>query len=405
MERKAKSGRSLPLDGVRILAVSQFGAGPFATSLLADLGAEVVKIEDPRTGGDSARTVPPFLIGETDSLYFQSFNRNKKSVALNLEDERGRAVFHRLVTQARVVFNNLRGDLPERLGLTYETLGKQNPRIVCCSLSGFGRSGPRRADPAYDNLIQALAGYMALTGEPGGPPTKCGVSVIDFAGGYAAMIGLLVALFDAERTGVGRDVDVGLLDTAVHMLNYLAIWYLNEGFQPGRIADSGHPVLVPAQNFATVDGTVAVVCFKEKFWERLCDRIGRSDLAQDPRFLRFADRLAHKSELIAILRPLFATRTTAEWVQILSGQVPCAAVNDLPAALADPQVLARDMIVEIEHPTRGRIREVGSPIKLEGSSMPLAPAPALGQHTSEILREAGVSAEEIAALRRDQVIA
>src|ERR1051326_2737742 len=256
-----------PLEGVRILAVSQFGAGPFATSLLADLGADVVKIEDPR-GGDSARYVSPTSAG-TDDLYFQSFNRNKRSVAIDLGDPRGSAVFRRLVPSARAVYNNLRGDLPARLGLTYEALKDVNPRLVCCSLSGFGRTGPRSAQPGYDNLIQALAGYMALTGEPGGPPTKCGVSIIDFAGGYASAIGLAVALFDAERTGIGRDVDVSLLDTAVHMLNYLAIWSLNDGFEPGRIADSGHPVLVPAQNFATADGTIAVICFKEKFWERL----------------------------------------------------------------------------------------------------------------------------------------
>jgi len=391
-----------PLEGVRILAVSQFGAGPFATSLLADLGADVVKIEDPR-GGDSARYVSP-TSGGTDDLYFQSFNRNKRSVAIDLGDPRGSAVFRRLVPSARAVYNNLRGDLPARLGLTYEALKDVNPRLVCCSLSGFGRTGPRSAQPGYDNLIQALAGYMALTGEPGGPPTKCGVSIIDFAGGYASAIGLAVALFDAERTGIGRDVDVSLLDTAVHMLNYLAIWSLNDGFEPGRIADSGHPVLVPAQNFATADGTIAVICFKEKFWERLCERIDRPELASDARFLRFPDRLAHKAELLAILKPIFASRSTAEWVGLLTGQVPCAPVNDLAAALRDPQLLARDMIVEIEHPTRGPIREVASPIKMDGRSMPLAPAPALGEHTDEVLREAGIDHGEIESLRSAGVI-
>ena len=237
--------RSLPLEGVRILSVEQFGAGPFGTSLLADLGAEVVKVEDPTSGGDSARYTPPLTIGEGDCLYFQSFNRNKLSVAIDLSNPRGIAVFHRLVKTADAVFNNLRGDLPGRLGLTWEALREYNPAVVCCSLSGFGLTGPRRAEPGYDNLVQAMAGYMALTGEPGGPPTKSGVSVIDFATGYAAMVGLLSALLDAQRTGLGRDVDVSLFDTGIHMLNYLAIWKLNDGFEPGRIADSGHSALVP----------------------------------------------------------------------------------------------------------------------------------------------------------------
>jgi crotonobetainyl-CoA:carnitine CoA-transferase CaiB-like acyl-CoA transferase len=403
-EASAAPARRLPLRGVRILAVSQFGAGPFATSLLADLGAEVIKIEDPKSDGDSARAVPPQTIAEGDTLYFQSFNRNKKSLALDLESERGRAVFRRLVPGARAVYNNLRGDLPERLGLTYAELGRLNPAIVCCSLSGFGQTGPRRAEPGYDNLVQALAGYMSLTGEPDGPPTKCGVSVIDFAGGYASLIGLMVALFDAERTGIGRDVDVSLFDTALHMLSYLAIWYLNDDFQPGRTADSGHYVLVPAQNFATADGTVAVICFKEKFWERLCERIGREDLAREPRFRRFPDRLEHKEELVAILKPVFAARPTAYWIELLTGHVPCAPVNDLAAGLAEPQVAAREMIVEIEHPRRGTIREVGSPIKLSGEPMPLRPAPALGADTEELLREAGFTDAEIAELERSGVV-
>lgn len=396
--------RSLPLAGVRILAVSQFGAGPFATSLLGDLGAEVVKIEDPRSGGDSARYVPPSTLGEGDGLYFQAFNRNKKSVAIDLADDRGRAVFRRLVPTARAVYNNLRGDLPARLGLTYDALKDLHPGLVCCSLSGFGANGPRCAEPGYDNLIQALAGYMALTGDPGGPPTKCGVSIIDFAGGYTSLIGLMTAMFDAERTGLGRDVDVSLHDTAIHMLSYLAIWYLNDGFEPGRVADSGHPVLVPAQNFATQDGTVAVICFKEKFWERLCDLLDRHDLKTDRRFARFPERLANKEALLSILRPIFAVETTARWIDRLSGQVPCAPVNDLPAALRDPQVLARDMIVEVRHPVRGVIREVASPIKLAGSPAPLRPAPRLGEHTEEILSAVGFTTGEIADLRQQAVI-
>ena len=398
------SNRPLPLAGVRILAVSQFGAGPFATSLLADLGADVVKIEDPGTGGDSARATPPLTAGEGDSLYFQSFNRNKRSLALDLEDPRGRAVFRRLVASADAVYSNLRGDLPDRLGLTYAALADVSPRIVCCSLSGYGRTGPRRAEPGYDNLVQAMAGYMALTGEPGGPPTKCGVSIIDFAGGYVSAIGLMVALFDAARTGRGRDVDVALLDPAGHKLSYLAIWSWNDDYRPGRIADSGHAVLVPAQNFATRDGWVTVICFKEKFWERLCGKVGRDDLLRDPRFESFSDRLANKAELLAILKPIFAARTTAEWIALLTGEVPCAPVNDLATALAEPQVAARGMIAEIEHPRRGTIREVGCPIRMDDAAMPLRHAPLLGEQTDEVLVQAGYSVAEITALRDAGVV-
>jgi len=277
---------------VRILAVSQFGAGPFGTQVLADLGAEIIKIEDPGVGGDISRYVPPYQ-QERDSLYFQSFNRGKKSLTLNLRHPAGQAVLQDLAKVSDAVFNNLRGDLPGKLGLTYEALKAVNPRLVCCALTGFGTTGPRAAEPAYDYLVQGYAGYMAVTGEPDGPPGKCGVSVIDFAGGYAAMVGLMVGLFDAQRTGIGRDVDVSLLDTAVSMLSYFAIWTLNRDWHPERVADSGHQTLVPAQNFPTQDGWIVIFCNKDKFWQSLVHKMGLEELARDPRFTSFPDRLEH----------------------------------------------------------------------------------------------------------------
>jgi crotonobetainyl-CoA:carnitine CoA-transferase CaiB-like acyl-CoA transferase len=388
-----------PLQGVRILAVSQFGAGPFGTQVLADLGAEVVKIEDPEEGGDVARYVPPY-VAERDSLYFQSFNRGKKSVAINLRHADGRAVFHDLVRVSDAVFNNVRGDLPERLGLTYDALRAINPRVVCCSLSGFGRTGPRAAEPGYDYLIQGHAGYMAITGEPDGPPGKCGVSIIDLAGGYAAMVGLMVALFDAQRSGVGRDVDVSLLDTAVSMLSYFATWTLNRDWIAERTRDSGHQTLVPAQNFRTRDGWIVIFCAKEKFWQNLVDRLELPDLKRDPRFAGFAERLTHKDELITILSERLGTRSTVEWLAVLQGHVPCAPVNDLRQALADEQIRSRDMIVDVEHPVFGRIREVGSAIKTAGAVVTPAPAPRLGEHTDHYLTEVlGYGARTIATLR------
>lgn len=393
-----------PLDGLRILAVSQFGAGPFGTQMLADLGADIIKIEDPGVGGDSARYVPPFQ-GEADSPYFQSFNRGKRSVSLNLRHPDGQAVLHDLVRVSDAVFNNARGDLPDKLGLTYDVLKVINPRVVCCSLTGYGRTGPRAAEPAFDYLVQGYAGYMAVTGEPDGPPGKCGVSVIDFAGGYAAMVGLMVGLFDAQRTGVGRDVDISLLDTAVSMLSYFAVWTLNRDWIAERTRSSAHQTIVPAQNFPTRDGWIVIFCNKDKFWRDLVETLGAPDLAEDARFRTFADRFANQDALLPLLQARFATRTTDEWLDRLRGRVPCAPVNDVRQALADPQVLARDMIVEVEHPDFGPLREVRSPVRTEGEIRHPARAPRLGEHTDQILREIlSYSDGTIARLRATGVI-
>ncbi|MCH7739322.1 MAG: CoA transferase [Chloroflexi bacterium] len=394
-----------PLDGVRILALSQFGAGPFGTNVLADLGAEVIKIEDPDAGGDVARYVPPFEI-EGDSLYFQSFNRGKKSLALNLRSDSGREVLHDLVKVSDGVFNNLRGDLPAKLGLDYESLKSVNPAVVCCSLSGFGKTGPMAASPGYDYLVQGYAGYMSITGEPDGPPGKCGVSIIDFAGGYAAALGLMVGLFDAQRTGVGRDVDVSLLDTAVAMLSYLATWTLNRDWQPERMPNSSHQTLVPSQNFETSDGWIVIFCAKENFYRDLVGLMGLPELADDQRFNSFAARLDNRDTLLALLSERFGTRTTAEWLDDLSGRVPCGPVNTVQEALESDQVLAREMIIEVDHPEYGVIREVANPVKMAGGIDRPSPAPRLGQHTDEILADVlAYDTERVAALREEGAVA
>jgi crotonobetainyl-CoA:carnitine CoA-transferase CaiB-like acyl-CoA transferase len=392
------------LDGLRIVTVSQFGAGPFGTQLLADLGAEVIKIEDPAVGGDVARQVGPYA-ADGDSLYFQSFNRGKKSLTLDLKHPDGQAVLHDLVRVSHAVYNNLRGDLPAKLGLTYAALGAINPAIVCCSLSGFGATGPRAAEPAFDYLIQGYAGWMSVTGEPDGPPGKAGVSVVDFAGGYASMAALLAGLWDAQRSGTGRDIDIALLDTAVSMLSYFAIWALNRDWQADRVADSGHQSLVPAQNFPTRDGWLVVFCNKEKFWRSLVDAMELPEVAGDPRFATFADRLAHKAALVPLLKARFAQLTTDEWLARLRGRVPCAPVNTLAQALDDEQVRARGMIVEVEHPGLGVLREVASPVRSAGVTGAAGPAPRLGQHTDEILRRLlQYDPARIAALRASGAI-
>ncbi|MGH7788525.1 MAG: CaiB/BaiF CoA transferase family protein [Candidatus Binatia bacterium] len=389
----------LPLAGLRILALTQLGAGPYGMQLLGDLGAEIIKIEDPTTGGDEARRVPAEAI-DGDSLYYQSFNRNTRSLTLNLRTPGGQAVFRRLAAQADAVYANPRGDLPAKLGLDYASLKDVNPRLVCCTLTGFGRSGPRAADPAYDYLLQALAGFMSVTGEADGPPVRSGVAVVDFAAGTMSALGLLIALLRARATGVGGDVDVSLHDTAVSMLTHLATTYLRSGVEAPRRAHGSHPSVIPAQRFATADGWMLVMCMKEKFWHRLCALLERPDLAADPRYADFAARLQHHAPLLAELERLFRTRPTADWIALLQGQVPCAPVNDLAAALADAQVQHRGMIVEVAHPHYGPLREVGCPIRIDDVEPRYTAAAALGADTDAILREwLGMDEAQIALVR------
>ena len=395
---------ALPLTGVRILALTQLGAGPYAMTVLGDLGAEIIKIEDPTTGGDEARTVPPFAVAG-DSPYFQSMNRNAKSLTLNLRTPQGRDIFHRLVKVSDVVYANTRGDLAAKLGIDYASLKTVNPRVVCCVLSGFGKTGPRAADPGYDFLVQALAGFMSVTGDPEAPPTRCGVSIADFSGGLASAVGLLIGLLRARAAGVGCDVDVSLLDTAVSMLNYLAVWNLNNGFRLERQPDGAHQTLVPSQTFRTKDGYLVIMCMKEKFWQRLAHRMGLGRLLEDPRFRSFQDRLAHRRELVTMLQRVMESKTTAEWLTELRGHVPCAPVYTVEETLQDEQVVAREMVIEVAHPQFGRLREVGCPIKIDDLSPRYEAASALGADTDALLHTLlGLSDDEIGALRREGAV-
>lgn len=390
---------ALPLDDVRILAVSQFGAGPFATMMLADLGAEVIKIEDPVSGGDVSRYVPPYTI-ERDSLYFQSFNRNKRSITLNLRTPEGQRLLHELAAVSDGILVNGRGDTLARLGLQYDVLKAANPRIVCCALTAYGTTGPRAAEPGYDYLMQGYAGYMSITGSPDGPPERCGVSVIDHAAGFAAALSLVAGILKARETGAGCDVDVSLLDTAVSMLTYLAIWNLNRGYEPQRMEGSAHQTLVPVQTFRTRDAFLVIFCGKEHFWHELCAALETPGMAADPRFRTFRDRLANRLAVLDELQALLLEHTTAEWLELLQGRVPCAPVNTLAEALTDPQVVAREMLIEVQHPQFGTIREVASPFKVSTGAQPRNPAPALGQDTDSVLGEyLNYTAEQIAQLR------
>ena len=377
---------SLPLADVRVLALEQFGAGPWATLQLADLGADVIKIEDPSVGGDVSRQVPP---GQRDgsSLYFESFNRNKRSLAIDLRNAQGRVIFEDLVREADAVFSNLRGDQPAKLRIRYDDLRQFNPRLVCVALSGFGTTGPRAAQGAYDATIQALAGWMSVTGGPEEPPTKSGLSMVDFGGGYVAAVALLGGIWMARRDGVGCDVDVSLFETALSLLTYIATWNSSLGWQPQRLRDSAHQTIVPFQAFPTGDGWLVVACAKETLWRKLCDAIERPELAEDNRFRDFDARNRNREALIAELGQCFATRSTADWEEhLLSKGIPCCPVNDIEAALTDKQAAARGAVVSYDHPVLGEVRGISSAL---GASLtaPAARGPFLGEHTRNILSE------------------
>jgi crotonobetainyl-CoA:carnitine CoA-transferase CaiB-like acyl-CoA transferase len=386
-----------PLAGVRIIAIEQYGAGPYATLYLADMGAEVIKIEDPGMGGDVGRYVPPGQSG-TDSLFFESFNRGKRSLALDLKSEAGRGVLERLVAGAHAVFNNLRGDLPERMGLTYSTLGAINPAIVCVSLSAYGRRGERASHPGYDPLVQAEAGWAALTGEPDGPPVKSGLSLADYAAGLAAALALMIGVFDAGRTGRGRDVDTSLYDMALGLLTYPAAWYLTAGIEVQRLPMSAHPSLIPFQFMQTADGYLSIACAKEKFFQDLLEAMELPELADDPRFATFATRRRHREEITAILAARFRERTTAEWLERLRGRVPCAPVRSLAEALDREELEEREMLASYEHPVFGQVAMTGTPFTLGGFRPTYRRAPAYNADQRAILEELGYSAAEQADL-------
>lgn len=399
---------SLPLDGLRIVSVEQYGALPHGTMHLADLGADVIRVETPDDGsgtpGDMARHTGGFALGPNDSQFYQTFNRNKRAITLDLTSTAGRSVLHRLVGSAEAVANNLRGDLPARLGLDYAALSAVKPAIVCVHISGYGRDNARAKWPAYDYLAQAEAGYAMLTGEPGWPPTRAGLSLVDMMSGLTAALGLVAAVMGARATGLGRDVDVSLYDVAIANLNYPATWYLNDGFAVPRRPRGGHPTVVPCEMFPTADGHVFVMCIKPAFFARFCAALGQPELPRDPRFATFEDRLANRDALVALLDPPMRAEATAHWMATLGGQVPIAPVLDLPRALDNPFFRDRGGVVSAPHPERADLKLVASPIRLDGATLPARAAPGYGADTDRVLAEAGFSADDIAALRAQKVI-
>jgi crotonobetainyl-CoA:carnitine CoA-transferase CaiB-like acyl-CoA transferase len=369
------------------------------------LGAEVIKIEDPGSGGDVGRFVPPHD-SSGDSLFFETFNHNKHSVALNIVHPDGRRVFDRLVTRSDVVYSNLRGDVPAKLRIRYEDLRHLNPLIVCCSLSGFGVTGAHAATPGYDYILQGLAGWMWLTGEPGSPPTKTGLSLVDFASGYAAATSVLAGLHAARRDGVGMDCDIALYDVAMNLLTYVATWQLSSGISTGRIPSSGHPTLIPFQNFRTADGWIVVACAKEKFWRRLVEAMSLPGLADDARFTDFVARAENRDALTPILERRFRAESTSYWLEHLhAAGVPVGPAHELASALADPLVSERGLIVAYDHDGLGPVRIIRSAVDVGGARRPVSPAPGLGVDTRAVLSGiGGLSNPDIEALARAGVV-
>ena len=372
-----------PLQGIRVLTLEQFGAGPYGTMFLAELGAEVIKIEPPE--GDPSRQVGPHMLGQDDSEYFQAWNLGKKSVTLDLKSEQGRRQFETLVKSADCVVNNMRGTQPARLGLDYASLKSLKPSIVCLHISAYGRDNDRKDWPGYDFLMQAEAGLMELTGDPDGPPTRVGVSLIDSMSGLTGIVGLLSCLLRAHTTGQGCDVDTCLYDVAMHQLTYPGLWYLNEGDVSPRVPRSAHLSLAPVQTFPTADGWIFIMCMTQKFWLALCEALGCAGFVADPRFADPGLRAKNRAALTEALDPIFRTRTTEAWLAALNGLLPAAPVYRLDQALDSGFARASGMVAAVPHPAKGELHVLANPLRIDGERLAQAACAPLGADNESLL--------------------
>jgi len=393
-----------PLAGLRVHDLTRVLAGPYCTMMLADMGADVVKVERPGSGDDTRGFGPPFVGGQ--STYFMSINRNKRGMTLDLKQERGLDILRDMLATADVVVENFRPGLMESFGYGYEVAREINPRLVYCSISGYGGTGPDSALPGYDLIIQGEGGIASLTGDRDGPPFKVGTSQADIVAGMMACQGILLGLIARERTGHGQEVDIGMLDCQVAMLTYQAGIYFATGQSPTRLGNQ-HPSIVPYETFECADGHLNVACGNEPIWRRFCQAAGMEELAEDPRFRTNADRVAQAEALRAVLRPAMSRKTTAEWLDALRrAGVPAGPIDSVRDVCERPQVIARDMIVELEHPEAGPIRVTGVPIKLSDTPGAVhSPPPVLGQHTEDVLADwLDMNAQQVAELRRQKVV-
>ena len=390
------------LEGIKVLDMSRALAGPYCTMLLGDMGADVIKIERPGKGDDSRAWGPPFIEGE--SAYFLSINRNKKSITLNLKSEKGKEILFKLIKISDVLIETNRPGVMEKLGLSFEEVKKVNPKIVYCSISGFGQTGPYKLRPGFDQVIQGMGGLMSITGEENRPPIKVGVAITDVGAGMYAAIGILAALLRRDKTGKGEYIDVSMLDGTISWLTYQSGRYFASGEVPKPMG-SGHPLIVPYQAFKTKDVYINIAVGNDSLWRKFCETIGLN-IADDPKFSTNAKRVENKEELIKILNEILSKKTGKEWLEILNkAGIPCGPIYKLNDIFSDPHVLSRGMVSEIEHPKAGKIKLTGVPIKFKNSpgKIRLHP-PLLGENNFEILEEIGYKKEEIEKFREEGVI-
>jgi len=392
-----------PLAGIKVLELARTLAGPYCSMLLADMGADVLKVEQPGIGDETRGYTPPAMAGE--SCYYLSLNKNKQGITLNLKTEEGKQIVKELVKDADVLIENFRTGTMEKLGLGYDVLKELNPRLVYCAVSGFGRTGPMKDEPAYDLVMQAFGGLMSVTGEPDRPPVKVGFSIVDLTTGMYACIGTLLALWAREKTGRGQFVEASLLESIVSLQTYLAQGVMATGKAPGRLG-SGHPNLAPYQVFETKDSYVIIAVPNDWLWRKMCDALGLDNLKDHPKFAVNADRVKHRTELIELMTEFTRSRTTKEIsTQLKEAGVPGGPINNIAEVLAEPQVIHRGMIQEVEHPTIGTLKMLGIPVKLSETpgSVRMAP-PTLGQNNIEVLSRLGYTPEDMAALKGKGVI-
>lgn len=393
------------LDGVRVLDLTRILAGPYCTMLLGDLGADIIKVEVPGRGDDTRQWGPPFTTGG-ESAYFLAANRNKRSLTLNLKSERGRSILGELIQQADILIENFRVGTLEKWDLSYEQLKNLRPDLIYCTITGYGYTGPYRDRPGYDFIIQAMGGFMSVTGPEDGEPFRAGIAVADLSSGIYACNAVLAALYARERTGKGQRIDISLLDCQVAMMSYVASNFLVSGEPPQRFGNA-HPNLVPYQVFEAQDGYFAFVAGNDLQWANFCRAVGREAWETDPLFATNPARLTNRTKLVGLLNELFSTRSVADWIELCEGAgLPVGPINTMEAALSDPQVLARGMVMEVPHPTEGSVPLLRSPLNIPTAPSEVRyPPPTLGQHTDEILSELlNYDSEGIQALRESEVV-